>query len=108
MKKEDWDLLDRQTLGMVRLSLAKNVSYNIVNVKTTHELINVLPNMYEKHSATNRVFLIWQLVNLKMKEGGSLTDHVNEFNLIISIFDWIMKSRNYYYYHLFPIVSPVQ
>ena len=30
MKQEDWNLLDRQALGVVRLSLAKNVAYNIV------------------------------------------------------------------------------
>ena len=84
MKQEDWDLLDRHALGVVRLSLAKNVAYNIVNVKTTHELIKALSNMYEKPSAANKVFLIRQLVNLKMKEGGSVTDHVNEFNSIIS------------------------
>ena len=34
-------------LGVVRLSLEKNVFYNIVNVKTTHELINALSNMYD-------------------------------------------------------------
>ncbi|GKC58160.1 retrovirus-related pol polyprotein from transposon TNT 1-94, partial [Tanacetum coccineum] len=71
-------------IGVVRLSLAKNVSYNIVNEKTTFRLIKVLSNMYEKPSVANKVFLIRQLVNLKMKEGGSVTDHVNEFNSIIS------------------------
>ncbi|GKF95283.1 hypothetical protein Tco_0288018, partial [Tanacetum coccineum] len=30
MKAEDWVLLDRQALGAVRLSLAKNVAYNVV------------------------------------------------------------------------------
>nr|GEW91463.1 retrovirus-related Pol polyprotein from transposon TNT 1-94 [Tanacetum cinerariifolium] len=40
--------------------------------------------MYEKPSVANKVFLIRQLVNLKIKEGSSVTDHVNEFNSIIS------------------------
>ncbi|XP_023763707.1 retrovirus-related Pol polyprotein from transposon TNT 1-94 [Lactuca sativa] len=77
-------MLDRQALGVVRLSLPKNVAYNIVNEKTTYGLIKGLSNMYEKPSATNKVHLIQQLVNLKMKEGGSVTDHVNEFNSILS------------------------
>ena len=38
MKEEEWWLLDRQALGVVRLSLAKNVAYNITSIKTTHEL----------------------------------------------------------------------
>ncbi|GJR12199.1 retrovirus-related pol polyprotein from transposon TNT 1-94 [Tanacetum coccineum] len=40
--------------------------------------------MIEKPSASNKVFLIRQLVNTKMKEGASIEDHVNEFNSILS------------------------
>ncbi|GKD85470.1 hypothetical protein Tco_1356624 [Tanacetum coccineum] len=82
MKDEDWTLLDRQ--GMVRLSLAKNVTYNVVNEKTTYDLFKALSNMYEKPSASNKVFLIRLLVNTKMNEGASVADHVNEFNSILS------------------------
>ncbi|GJS62332.1 hypothetical protein Tco_0657116 [Tanacetum coccineum] len=71
-------------LGAVRLSLAKNVAYNVVNEKTTYGLFKALSNMYEKPSASNKVFLIRQLVNTKMKEGASVADHVNEFNSILS------------------------
>ncbi|GKB32448.1 retrovirus-related pol polyprotein from transposon TNT 1-94 [Tanacetum coccineum] len=84
MKAENWTLLDRQALGAVRLSLEKNVAYNVVNEKTTYDLFKALSNMYEKPSASNKVFLIRQLVNTKMKEGASVADHVNEFNSILS------------------------
>nr|KYP74580.1 Retrovirus-related Pol polyprotein from transposon TNT 1-94 [Cajanus cajan] len=40
--------------------------------------------MYEKPSASNKVFLIRQLVNTKMREGASVTYHVNEFNSLLS------------------------
>ncbi|GKD04573.1 putative RNA-directed DNA polymerase [Tanacetum coccineum] len=73
-----------QALGVVRLSLAKNVAYNVVNEKTTYGLFKALSNMYEKPSASNKVFLIQQLVNTKMNEGASVADHVNEFNSILS------------------------
>ncbi|GKC67501.1 retrovirus-related pol polyprotein from transposon TNT 1-94 [Tanacetum coccineum] len=46
--------------------------------------IKALSNMYEKPSASNKVFLIRQLVNTKMKEGASVADLVNEFNSILS------------------------
>ncbi|GJV63142.1 retrovirus-related pol polyprotein from transposon TNT 1-94 [Tanacetum coccineum] len=84
MKAEDWALLDWQALGAVRLSMAKNVAYNVVNEKTTYGLLKALSNMYEKPSASNKVFLIRQLVNTKMNEGASVADHVNEFNSILS------------------------
>nr|GEY94716.1 hypothetical protein [Tanacetum cinerariifolium] len=73
-----------QALGAIRLSLAKNVAYNVVNEKTTYGLFKALSNIYEKPSASNKVFLIRQLVNTKMKEGASITDHVNKFNSILS------------------------
>ncbi|GKA58056.1 putative RNA-directed DNA polymerase [Tanacetum coccineum] len=84
LKAKDWTLLDRQALGTVRLSLAKNVAYNVVTDKTIHDLFKALFNMYKKPSASNKVFLIRQLVNTKMKEGASVADHVNEFNAILS------------------------
>ncbi|GKE59775.1 hypothetical protein Tco_1510142, partial [Tanacetum coccineum] len=84
MKAEDWALLDRQALDAVRLSLAKNVAYNIINKNTTYGLFKALSNMYKKPSASNKVFLIRQLVNTKMKEGASVADRVNEFNSILS------------------------
>ena len=84
MYDEEWKLLDRQALGVVRLSLAKSVAYNIVNETTTYGVLKALSNMYEKPSASNKVFLIRQLVNTKMKEGMSVAAHINEFNSIIS------------------------
>ncbi|GJQ89640.1 retrovirus-related pol polyprotein from transposon TNT 1-94 [Tanacetum coccineum] len=74
----------KTALGAVRLLLVKNVAYNVVNEKTTYDLFKALSNMYEKPSASNKVFLIRQLVNTKMKEGASVADHVNEFNSILS------------------------
>ncbi|GKA96579.1 hypothetical protein Tco_0818674 [Tanacetum coccineum] len=57
-----------QLQGVVRLSLAKNVAFNVLNEKTTLGLLKGLSNMYEKPSASKKVFLIKQLVNTKMTE----------------------------------------
>ena len=84
MKQEEWNLLDRQALGVIRLTLAKNVAFNIVNEKTTAGLMKALSDMYEKPSAANKVYLMRRLFNLKMGEGISVTDHINEFNTILA------------------------
>ena len=84
MKQEEWNLLDRKTLGVIRLTLAKNVAFNIVNKKTTAGLMKALSDMYEKPSATNKVYLMRRLFNLKIGEGISVTDHINEFNTILA------------------------
>lgn len=58
--------------------------YNIYDVKTSHRMINALSDIFEKLLVMNKVFIILVLVNMKLKEGGSMSEHVNEFNLIIS------------------------
>ncbi|KAL5837333.1 hypothetical protein ACOSQ3_014502 [Xanthoceras sorbifolium] len=82
MKEEDWNLLDRQALGVIRLTLSRNVAFNIVKEKTTAGLITALSNMYEKPSASNKVHLMRQLFNLRMAEGASVAQHLNEHNTI--------------------------
>jgi len=44
---------------MIKLTLAKNVAFNIVNEKTTIDMIKVLSNMYEKLSTANKVYLMF-------------------------------------------------
>ena len=62
--------------------LARNVTFNILEKKTMVDLMKALSNMYEKPLASNKIYLIHYLFNLKMSEGASITYHINEFNLI--------------------------
>ncbi|KAJ0099488.1 hypothetical protein Patl1_20557 [Pistacia atlantica] len=48
MLDEDWALLDRKILGVIRLILTKNVANNIAKETTTIGLIKILSDMYEK------------------------------------------------------------
>ena len=61
-----------------------SVAFNITKAKTTKDLMKTLTTLYEKPSASNKVFLMKHLFNMKIVEGGSVTDHLNEFNAIIS------------------------
>jgi len=72
-----WDALDREALGAVRLTLSKNVAHTVINVKTTAELMRALAARYESPTSTNKVHYITQLFNMKMKEGGNISEHVN-------------------------------
>ena len=58
--------------------------FNITKVKTIEELMQTLVKLYEKPSTSNKVFLMKHLFNMKMVEGGSIADHLNEFNTITS------------------------
>ncbi|KAE8660039.1 hypothetical protein F3Y22_tig00116959pilonHSYRG00493 [Hibiscus syriacus] len=46
MKNEDWALLDRQALGVIRLTLSRNVAFNIAKEKTTASLMVALSNSW--------------------------------------------------------------
>ena len=84
MSNDEWDILDRKALGSIRLCLVPSVAFNITKAKTTEELMETLAKLYEKPSTSNKVFLMKHLFNMKMVEGGSIVDHLNEFNTITS------------------------
>ena len=82
MKDKEWEILDRKALGTIRLSLAASVDFNISKEKTTKRLMDTLAKLYEKPSVSNTVFLMKRLFNMKMSEGGSVADHLNDFNTV--------------------------
>jgi hypothetical protein len=66
MKDKEWEVLDRNALGMIRLSLAASVDFNISKEKTTKEMMDALTKPYEKTSSSNKVFLLKRLFNMKI------------------------------------------
>ena len=82
MQDEESKILDRKALGTIRLCLAASIAFNILKEKTTIDLINALARLYEKPSTSNKVFLMKCLFTMKMSEGGSITDHLNDFNTV--------------------------
>ena len=72
MKVEEWALLDKQVLGVIRLTLFRSVAHNVVKEKTTTNLMKALSRMYKKSSANNKVHLMKKLFNLKMTENASV------------------------------------
>jgi hypothetical protein len=82
MKDKEWEILDRKALGTIRLSLEASVDFNILKENTTKDLMDMLAKLYEKPSASNKVFLMKRLFNMKMSKGGSVADHLNDFNMV--------------------------
>jgi hypothetical protein len=44
--------------------------------------MDALAKLYEKPSTSNKVFLMKRLFNMKMSKGGSVANHLNEFNMV--------------------------
>jgi hypothetical protein len=84
MRDEEWEILDRKALETIRMSLVALVAFNISKEKRTKGLMDALAKLYEKSSVSNKVFLMNRLFNMKMSEGGSIADHLNEFNMVTS------------------------
>jgi len=82
VKAKEWVFLDRQVLGVIRLTLCRSVALNVVKEKITADLMKALSSMYEKPSSNNKVHLMKKLFNLKMAENASVAQHLNEFNTI--------------------------
>jgi hypothetical protein len=87
MKDEEWEILDRKALGTIQLSLAASVAFNISKENTMNDLMDTLDKLYEKPSASNKVFLMKILFNMKLSEGGSIAEGGYEiacwFSLIV-------------------------
>ena len=84
MKDEEWEALDRKALGTIRLCLASSMAFNISKEITTEGVMSALSKLYEKPLASNKVFLMKCLFNMKMSKSGSIADHLNEFNTLTS------------------------
>jgi len=50
----------------------------------TKDLMAARSKIYEKPSASNNVFLMKKLFNLKMANSGRVVGHLNEFNMLTS------------------------
>ena len=72
MKDEEWEVLDRKALGTIRLCLASSVAFNISKEITKEGVMSALSKLYKKPSASNKVFLMKRLFNMKMLESGSV------------------------------------
>jgi hypothetical protein len=75
-------MLDRQVLGVIRLTLSRSVAHDVMKKKTTTGLMAAFSSIYERPSAYNKVYLMKKLFNLKMAEVTSIAQYLNKFNTI--------------------------
>lgn len=81
---EEWNKRDTKVIAIICQYLTKNVYFNVSGEKTIEGLWKKLHDRYEKNTTSNKLFLMKNLYNIKMKEVSSVADHLNEFNIITS------------------------
>ncbi|KAH7437435.1 hypothetical protein KP509_05G071900 [Ceratopteris richardii] len=84
MDEDDWDELDEMARSTIRLHLVDNVYFTVLDCESAEELWKKLCNTYEKETASNKVYLMRKLYDLRMKDTDSVDAHLNEFDAIFS------------------------
>ncbi|KAL8123371.1 hypothetical protein AgCh_011372 [Apium graveolens] len=69
---------------MIRLALAPEIKYDVLEEKNPKNLWEKLTKTYHSKSLANKLFLKKDLFGLKMEEDGDLRDHLNRFHGLIN------------------------
>uniref|UniRef100_A0A2N9G795 CCHC-type domain-containing protein n=1 Tax=Fagus sylvatica TaxID=28930 RepID=A0A2N9G795_FAGSY len=84
MTDDKWEELDMKAVSTIRLLLADEVMYDVMEENSTAGIWLNLEKRYMSKSLTNKLHLKQKLYGLKMTEGADLRQHINTFKQIIS------------------------
>ncbi|MCO5568768.1 hypothetical protein L7F22_022468 [Adiantum nelumboides] len=83
-KDDEWEELDARARATICLHLGESIFFTIMDKTTAFELWDSLCSAWDGKSAFNKVFLMKKLMHLSMKEGSSVSSHLNESNSLYS------------------------
>ncbi|KAK4400678.1 Retrovirus-related Pol polyprotein from transposon TNT 1-94 [Sesamum angolense] len=72
MDDEDWAKLQQRAARTIRLCLADEIMYHVVNLKSPGEVWKKLEIQFMSKTITNKLYLKQRLYGLKMQEGSHL------------------------------------
>ncbi|MCO5563006.1 hypothetical protein L7F22_016642 [Adiantum nelumboides] len=81
---DQWEELDARARATICLHLGESIFFTIMDKTTAFELWDSLCSDWDGKSVSNKVFLMKKLMRLSMKEGSSVSSHLNEFNAFYS------------------------
>ncbi|WVZ20167.1 hypothetical protein V8G54_007489 [Vigna mungo] len=76
---EEWDFEHQQVCGFIRQFFDDNVYNFVANETHARSLWDKLESLYASKSGTNKLYLLKNFVELKYKEGTSVSNHLSEF-----------------------------
>ncbi|MCO5607074.1 hypothetical protein L7F22_061266 [Adiantum nelumboides] len=79
---DQWEDLNARAKATTHLHLGKSIFFTIMDKTIDFELWDSLCSAWDGKSASNNVFLMKKLMWLSMKEGSSVSSHLNEFNAL--------------------------
>eukprot|EP00253_Pinus_taeda_P035675 PITA_35675 len=81
---EEWKKLDRKVKITTGLCVSSSVLLNVSGEATAKALWDKLGTLYQSKSLVNKLLLQKKLYNMRMKDGNSVTEHLSEFNIVVS------------------------
>jgi len=84
MSVEYWAKMDQKEKSTIRLCISNSILLNVSGEATLKDLWLTLGTLYHSKSLVNKLLLWKKLYNLRMKDGDSVTEHMNAFNNVIS------------------------
>ncbi len=82
--EDDWKKLNHKTVGTIRRWVDMSVFHHVSAETNAQSLWEKLESLFERKTAQNKAFTIRKLVNLKLKEGQSISEHLNYFQNLIN------------------------
>ena len=70
--EEEWRVLNRKTVGMIRLYINHNIFHHVANDTSAYEMWQKLESMYERKTAMNKASVIKRLAKLEYQDGSSV------------------------------------
>eukprot|EP00253_Pinus_taeda_P009995 PITA_09995 len=84
VSNEEWKKLDQKEKSTIRLCVLDSVLLNVSGEATMKALWDKLGTLYQSKSLVNKLFLQKKLYNLRLKDGDSVTEHLNAFNTVFN------------------------
>ena len=76
--------MDKIVRATIQMHLSKLVYFTMQSCSITFKLWKTLSDTYKKKVAATKIYLIWLLYNLRMKESDSVQTHLNEYESLSS------------------------
>jgi hypothetical protein len=84
ISNDDWKKLNTKAIGYIRQWVDQSVFHHVATEVDAHSLWQKLESFYERKTAQNKAFVIRRLVNLKYKDGHSVTGHLSNFQGLLN------------------------
>jgi hypothetical protein len=81
---DEWKKLNRKDVGHIRQWVDQSVFHHVAKEVDAYLLWLKLESLYERKTAQNKAFMIRRLVNLKYKDGQSVTEHLSNFQGLLN------------------------